>query len=98
MANVCENRMYVQSEDEQNLIAIREYFDNWKSACIDEIDSDSFEVYFDSRWDFPLADMQDMVKLIPNKDDIYIKCLSIEWGESYCEFNEYDGDGDWYNP
>jgi hypothetical protein len=92
MANVCENSMYVSSEDVRNLEHIRSYMGNWAYAQIENIDDETFEVYFDSKWDFPFVEMNEMVENLPNKDDIYIRVLSIEYGEYYCAFHVYDGD------
>lgn len=97
MANVCSNTMYVSSEDVRNLEHIRSYMENWAYAQIESIDDETFEVYFDSRWDFPFEAMSEMVEDLPNKDDIYIRVLSVECGDYYCAFHVYDGDV-WYNP
>jgi hypothetical protein len=71
--------------------------ENWAYAQIENIDDETFEVYFDSKWDFPFAAMTEMVEDLPNKDDIYIRVLSVEYGDYYCAFHVYEGDV-WYNP
>lgn len=92
MANVCENSMYVQSEDRRNLDHIEKFMKSWAYADIEHIDNDTLEIYFDSRWDFPIDEMNEMVEDLPNKDDIYIRVFSIEYGEYYCAFHVYDGE------
>lgn len=96
MANVCQNTMFVQSEDCRNLDHIEKFMRKWAYADIESTDDQELEIYFDSRWDFPIDEMNKMVENLPNKDDIYIRVLSVEYGEYYCAFHVYEGDG-WYH-
>lgn len=91
MANICENSMFVQSEDCRNLDHIEKFMRSWTYADIEHVDNDIIEIYFDSKWDFPIDEMNKMVEDLPNKDDIYIRVLSVEYGEYYCAFHVYDG-------
>ena len=91
MANICDNKMYVLSEVPENIKYIKEYMKNWNGADIEDIDDDSFEVYFSSRWDFPLTEMNEMVEKIPDKEDIFIRVLSVEESTCYCAFHLYEG-------
>lgn len=92
MANLCDNSLYAHSCDPQNLKYINDYFrNNFKDACIEE-DDEFTEIYFSSRWTFPLEEMDKMVKDLPNKDDIYIRCLSVEYGCLYHELMVYEGE------
>lgn len=97
MADICENKMYVYSEDPANI----NYLSGWCKSNLDGypelIDDNSFEYYFESRWDFPEKEMKEMVCELPNKKDIYIKVLSVEDTNYYCCFHVYEGDG-WYVP
>ena len=70
----------------------RNLWGEWAYADIESIDDDTLEIYFDSRWDFPIDEMNKMVEDLPNKDDIYIRVLSVEYGEYYCAFHVYDGE------
>ena len=92
MANICENKLTVLSSDIKNINYILKYFDNWKSANIAITEKDYAVIYFDSKWDFPSTEMNEMVKEIPNKEDIDITVLSVEEGEYYCAFHTYRGD------
>lgn len=92
MANVCQNTMFVQSEDSRNLDHIEKFMGEWAYADIESVDDQVLEIYFDSRWDFPIDEMNKMVENLPNKDDIYIRVLSVEYGEYYCAFHVYDGE------
>lgn len=92
MANICENEMHVYSENPNNIEYIKEYFDEWHSAEIVEIDDDTLNIFFESRWDFPLTEMEKMVKGIPDKENIDLECLSVEWGNWYTCFHVYQGD------
>ena len=92
MANVCQNNMFVQSEDSRNLDHIEKFMRSWTYVDIESTDDEILEIYFDSRWDFPIDEMNKMVEDLPNKDDIYIRVLSVEYGEYYCAFHVYDGE------
>ena len=83
MANICENSMRVFGS-EKNLEYIKKFFDNWTYADVDWYDDDRMEVTFESRWDFPEEQMKDLHSNLPDKeDDIYITCLSVEYGNLY---------------
>jgi hypothetical protein len=92
MANICENKMYVESTDVSNIEYIIPYVKEELQASIEVIDDFAFECYFDSKWDFPIKIMEEFVKGIPNKDDIYIRVLSVEEGNYYCAFHVYEGE------
>lgn len=95
MANICTNDFYFCSEDESNVKYvfkfIDEHFDHWCEAY-----SDYVEGGFDSRWTFPEHLMNEMYKGIPNKSDVYARCLSYEYGCDYVEYWKMDEEG-WYN-
>lgn len=94
MANICSNEMYVESPNKETLNTIREYMDNWGNAILEEIDEYSFEYYFDSRWDFPKKEMQEMTDSIKNTEGLYIRVLSVEECNYYAAFNIFE-DGIW---
>ena len=95
MANICENTMHIYTEDKDNM----DYF----LACIKEMDEDDtkithsddmmLEVTFLSKWTFPEEEMDKLYKGIPNKDEFSITCLSVEWGQLYCQFATCNKDG-----
>ena len=94
MANICENKMYVYSQDSANIKHLRAWCKENLDGCLELIDDECFEYYFDSRWDFPEQEMIEMVDELPNKDDIYIRVLSVEEAGCYCAFHVYEG-GEW---
>lgn len=94
MANICENTFYAYSEDPKNIEYIREFLKDNFEADIDW-DDDYVNGYFDSRWTFPEELMNDMYDNIPNKKDIYMRCLSVEYGCLYHALNVADSDGGW---
>lgn len=94
MANICENKMYVYSKDPANIKHLREWCKENLDGSLELIDDECFEYYFDSRWDFPEQEMIEMVDELPNKDDIYIRVLSVEEANCYCAFHVYEG-GEW---
>ena len=95
MANVCENNLYVYSENKKNIEIVKKFFEDWSydgSADI-EGDSESLQIYFSSKWTFPRLEMEKLHELIPDKDDIYMRCLSYEFGELYHDLLVDDGNG-----
>jgi hypothetical protein len=94
MANICENKMYVYSQDSANIKHLRAWCKENLDGSLELIDDECFEYYFDSRWDFPEQEMIEMVDELPNKDDIYIRVLSVEEAGCYCAFHVYEG-GEW---
>lgn len=96
MANICENTLYAASNYEDNLSYIYNYFnDEYKFEWdLGYYEDDCIELYFFSKWSFPEEEMQKFIKGIPNKDDIYIRCLSVEYGCEYVAFHKWEGDTD----
>jgi hypothetical protein len=94
MANICSNKMYVSSPNKESLQQIHDFMSNWVNALLEEIDENSFEYYFDSRWDFPKEAMQEMTDSIKDTKGLYIKVLSIEECNYYAAYNVFE-DGVW---
>ena len=83
MANICNNDWYCSSENKENLRVVQEFIENEFYGEISYEDSTSLEGYFESRWTFPEEKMQELYELIPDKEDIYIRVLSVELGCLY---------------
>ena len=83
MANLCENTLYVCSEDPFNIRKVLKYFDEHFSDYDYDIQDNSIDIYFSSKWAFPESEMNELFDLIPNKEDIYMRCLSVEYGNLY---------------
>ena len=92
MANVCSNQMYICSEDRDNIKTILEFFHDWPYAEMED-SGESADIYFDSKWVFPEDQMNELFNLVPNKDDIYMRCLSYEFGNLYHALWICDEDG-----
>ena len=93
MANICTNTMYVESETRENLDAVITFFNNNLKYYDYEDDGDSLDISFDSRWVFPEELMEELFEAIPNKSDIYMRCLSVEYGCMYHALWYCDKDG-----
>lgn len=82
MSNICNNTFYAYSEDEKNIDIIVKFFEDvYDEDC--EVNNNNIDVYFDSNWEFPEEEMNTLFNLIPNKEDIYMRCLSVEYGNLY---------------
>lgn len=93
MANICTNTMYVESETRENLDSVITFFNNNLKYYDHEDDGDSLYISFDSRWVFPEELMEELFEAIPNKSDIYMRCLSVEYGCMYHALWYCDEDG-----
>lgn len=95
MANICSNSFYAYSEDKKNISKIKEFLTTKLKAEI-ETSEDTVDATFDSRWVFPEELMQQLYIELPNKDDIFMRCLSVEYGQDYVAYWKCDEHG-WYN-
>lgn len=95
MANICSNTFYCFSEDPNNIKVVKEFLKKELDADVED-DTETIDAYFDSRWDFPEKTMNELYNLIPNKDDIYMRCLSTEYGNDYIGYHKCEKEG-WYD-
>lgn len=83
MANICDNTLFVSSECRENLDAVISFLDR-KVEGYDYDDNDDYlDIFLDSKWVFPEELMNELFEAIPNKSDIYMRCLSVEYGCMY---------------
>lgn len=83
MANICDNTLYVQSDNRENLETVHKFFDeNFEYYDCDD-SGDCLDIFFDSKWTFPENLMKELFDAIPDKSDIYMRCLSVEYGCMY---------------
>lgn len=93
MANICNNELHVYSEDYNNFDYIKKFLNEYfKVNDLDE-DGPSIIIKFESKWTFPEELMNKLFDNLPNKKDIDMICLSIEWGCFYCEFHTCEANG-----
>lgn len=93
MANICDNTFYAYTEDPDNIKAIENFFKNMH-ADYEENDG-NIDVNFGSKWTFPKEDMDKLYESIPNKEDISMRCLSVEYGCLYHELWVCNGEDGW---
>lgn len=91
MSNICENTLQVYSENPDNLKCVESFFKGW--GDIEKVDEENLEIYFDSKWRFPEEEMDKLYAELPDKSNISMTCLSVEWGCFYCQFHTCDEDG-----
>ena len=97
MANICENKFYISSENQKTIRVISKklevIFTERLNGEITYNDGYSVEGYFDSKWVFPTMIFEELFKNIED-DTLYMRCLSEEYGCGYVAMNIYDG-GQW---
>ena len=82
MANICENTFFASSEKPENIEYISKFLIDNLEADVSEYDT-YLDAYFDSKWTFPEKIMDELYKGIPDKSDVYMHCLSVEYGCLY---------------
>lgn len=93
MANVCDNSFYANSQNKKNLEYIKDFLTEHFDVYFEESDDQILEAEFGSRWTFPKELMEEMFQNLPDKLDIYLRCMSVELGCSYHELWENNGSG-----
>lgn len=93
MANICDNTFYSYTEDEDNYKYIKKYLETVLKADLYEQDGTTIEATFESRWTFPENQMKELYDKVPNKEDVYMRCLSVEYGCFYHALWVCDEDG-----
>ena len=93
MANICENELRVYSEDEANLVHMNNLCFYYFDVISTYEDANELHIVFESKWDFPESTMEEIFKGIPNKEDINMVCLSVEWGNYYSAFHVCNSKG-----
>lgn len=82
MANICSNTFFASSNNKENIEYVSKFLIDNLEADVDEFD-DCIDAYFDSKWTFPEKLMDKLYEGIPDKSDIYMHCLSVEYGLLY---------------
>lgn len=95
MANICDNQLTFYSDDKDNVEVFEKFFEKWEDSDINRVSDDNIECYFPSRWTFPQKEMDELYNSMPNKQDLYMRCLSVEFGNLYHSLNVCEENG-WY--
>ena len=93
MANICDNTFYTASENKKNIETIINFFEKEFPDCDYDYGDSSVDIYFSSKWTFPEEAMNKLYDSIPDKSDIYMRCLSVEYGCLYHALWVCDSDG-----
>ena len=95
MANIAENRFYLEVNEDFDITPIREkVFEDNLEGEITFADDSFIEGYFESRWDFP----REIWEEILGEQPIYFRCLTEEYGCGIVSMNIHDIDGFWREP
>lgn len=97
MANICENKFYIGSENQETIETISKklkvIFTEQLNGEITWEDDGFIEGYFDSKWVFPTTIFEELFDDIDD-DTLQMRCLSEEYGCGYVAMNIYD-EGHW---
>lgn len=95
MANICENTFYA-SASEETIKQIAKFLEEHFSYSDIDNEGDELFAYFDSKWTFPEEKMEELFNSITDKEELYMRCLSVEYGCMYHALWECDEDG-WHD-
>ena len=95
MANICDNRCYIYSKNtellevisDEILDKIDDYLDIWNS------DENYIECAFQSKWVFPMSEMETITNKLKEKydlEDLSIRVISEEFGCNYVALNRFE--------
>lgn len=93
MANICDNTLFVSSECRENIDAVIAFLDREVEYYDCDDNDNCLDIFFDSKWVFPEELMQKLFESLPNKSDIYMRCLSVEYGCDYVSYHKCDENG-----
>lgn len=94
MANICDNTFFAYSEDKKNISTINDFLTKELEANIEKSE-ETIDASFDSKWTFPEELMVQLYEKLPNKKDIFMRVLSVEYGCDYIAYWKCDEHG-WY--
>lgn len=98
MANICDNKCYIYSENENMLSDITSLLEeNLNDLDIYSFDDEYIECYFTSKWTFPTETFKkitNILKIQYDISDLYIRVLSEEFGCDYVALNIFT-DNEW---
>lgn len=93
MANQCENHLYIESENEENINTILDFMSDHFWPYDSDCNGDGINIIFTSKWIFPEELMNQLYESLPDKSDIHMRCLSVEYGCMYHALWYCDEDG-----
>lgn len=98
MANICSNKFYAYSNNHNNIEYITKFFEKWNCYGNAEIINSELDIDidFNSKWSFPEEEMNKLFESIPDKDNIYMRCLSVEYGCDYVAYWKCVDKTGWY--
>ena len=93
MANYATNIFHASTENEQDLDKIEAFLDENFNGYVERND-DTINAEFDSRWEYPEKEIDELVANLEVKDKIYIRILTYELKDEYVSFRIFS-QGKW---
>ncbi len=101
MANPCTNKFFAtiktentEPKHEEIYNKIHKFLQDNVVIVYDEIDKCRIEIEFESKWTFPYDDMEKLAEQLQKEysnecKDLYMRCLSFEFGCEYVDYMVY---------
>ena len=84
MSNLCDNTFFANSSDSKNIKAVADFLNESGLFNVHySIGENCIDARFNSDWVFPETEMNELLNSIPNRENIYMRCLSVEYGQMY---------------
>lgn len=93
MANYATNIFHASTENKQDLNKIEAFLDDNFKGFVNRY-GDTVDAEFDSRWEYPEKEINELIALLVAKDKIYIRILTYELEDEYVSFRIFS-QGKW---
>ncbi len=93
MANYATNIFHASTKNKQDLDKIEAFLDENFNGYVGRND-DTINAEFDSRWEYPEKEIDELVALLEAKEKTYIRILTYELEDEYVSFRIFS-QGSW---
>lgn len=89
MANYATNLFYAETQNGNDLKKVEDYLEKNFCDCYVNRLEDAIDCEFSSKWIYPEEMIDNMISLLEDKDDIYIRVLTHELCNEYVSFRVF---------
>ena len=89
MANYATNDFFAQTEHEKDLITIEQFIEEKFCDSYIARHGQCVESEFNSKWECPQKEMDELIALLEAPEQIYIRILSYELANEYVSFRTF---------
>ena len=94
MVNYATNLFYAEKKNGNELKKVEDYLEENFCDCYVNRLENGLDCEFSSKWDYPEETIDNMISLLEDKNDIYIRVLTHELCNEYVSFRVFKN-GEW---